>query len=105
MKCYVINDVKLFQTVYRRIYCHNFLIHPIRHHVTTASALELLFMSACICSYAIQTIFIMVANTMNSDHTAPKRQSVLGPYCQQYRLHVPKQMAYFVNGRKGLNIF
>ena len=30
--------------------------------------------------------FIMEANTMNSDSTAPNEHSDLGPYCLQYRL-------------------
>ena len=30
--------------------------------------------------------FIMEASTMNSDQTAPKEQSDLGPYCLTYRL-------------------
>ena len=38
-KCDVINDVKLFPTVYRRINCRNFLTYPIKRHVTKASAL------------------------------------------------------------------
>ena len=105
MKCYIINDVKLFQTVYRRLYFHNFFNSSNQTSCDNSQCIRIAFCVSCICSYAIQTIFIIVANTMNSDHTAPKRQSVLGPYCQQYRLHVPKQMAYFVNGRKGLNIF
>ena len=37
-KCDVINDVKLFPPVYRRIYCRKFLRHPIR--LTKGSALE-----------------------------------------------------------------
>ena len=40
-KCDVIHDVKLFPTVYRRIYCHKFLtVYPIRRRVTKSSALE-----------------------------------------------------------------
>ena len=39
-KCDIINDVKLFRTVYCRIYCHKFLNYPIRLHGTKASALE-----------------------------------------------------------------
>ena len=40
----------------------------------------------CICSNALKTNFIMEANTMNPDQTAPirllpKEQSDLGPYC------------------------
>ena len=31
--------------------------------------------------------FIMEANTLNPDQTAPKEQSDLGPYCLQYRLY------------------
>ena len=33
-KCVVINDVKIFPTVYHRIYSHNFLCYPIRCRVT-----------------------------------------------------------------------
>ena len=41
MKCDVINDIKLFPTVFRRIYCCNFFsCYPIKHCVTKASALE-----------------------------------------------------------------
>ena len=36
----VINDVKLFPTVYRRIYCRKFLRYPVRRGITKASALE-----------------------------------------------------------------
>ena len=39
-KCDVINDIKLFPTVYRRIYCRNFLRYPIRRRVTNSCALE-----------------------------------------------------------------
>ena len=49
-KCEVINDVKLFQTVYhrifyQRIFCRKFLALPIRGPVTKANALEYLFAS------------------------------------------------------------
>ena len=37
----VIDDVKLFPTVYRRMYCRKFLRYPIRCRVTNVSALEL----------------------------------------------------------------
>ena len=39
-KCDVINDVKLFPTVYRRTYCRKILTFPIRSRVTKANALE-----------------------------------------------------------------
>ena len=39
----IINDFKLFPTVYHRIYCQIFLCYPIRCHITKSSALELLF--------------------------------------------------------------
>ena len=38
--CDVVNDVKLFPTVYHRIYCRIFWRYPIRSRVTKASALE-----------------------------------------------------------------
>ena len=37
----VINDIKLFPTVYRRIYCCKLLCYPTRRRITKASALEL----------------------------------------------------------------
>ena len=40
-KCDVINNIKLFPTAYRRIYCRKFWRYPIRRRVTKASALEL----------------------------------------------------------------
>ena len=39
-KCEVINDVKLFPTVYRRIYCGNFLMLSNQTSHTKASTLE-----------------------------------------------------------------
>ena len=39
-KCDEFNDIKLFPTVYRRIYCRNFLRYPIRRRVTNSCALE-----------------------------------------------------------------
>ena len=39
MKCDVINDVKLFPTVYCRLNCRNFH-YPIRRHITKVSILE-----------------------------------------------------------------
>ena len=38
----------------------------------------------CIYSNDLLTNFVMEANTMNPDQTAPKEQSDLGPYCLQY---------------------
>ena len=42
-KCDLTNDVKLFPTVYHRIYCHKFWYYPIKHCITKASALECAF--------------------------------------------------------------
>ena len=44
-KCLVINDIKLFPTVYHRIYVANVWLYPVRRHVSKASALELRFNS------------------------------------------------------------
>ena len=40
----------------------------------------------CKYSNAFRLNFLMEANTMNPDQTAPWEQSDLGPYCLQYRL-------------------
>ena len=39
-KCDIINDIKLFPTVYHKICLRKFWCYPIRRHVTKASALE-----------------------------------------------------------------
>ena len=70
-----------------------------------SQCIRIAFCVSCICSDAIQTIFIMVANTMNSDHAAPKGAVCSGSILlaiQTTRVlqQVPKQMAYFVNAGK-----
>ena len=46
MKCDVSNDIKLFPTVYHRIYFRNFCPYPIRGCVIKASGLEFLLYSS-----------------------------------------------------------
>ena len=49
-------------------------------------------------SNTIQTNFVMDANTMNPDQTAPQEQSDLGSYVLQYRL--PMRVSAGYNSRK-----
>ena len=53
-KCDVINDVNLFPTVYRRIYCRFFWSYPIKHRITKASALE------CVVSLS-KTLYLLIS--------------------------------------------
>ena len=48
-------------------------------------------MSAAYIQVHFDFIFIMKANTVNPDQTAPWEQSDQGPYCLQYRL--PKKLS------------
>ena len=49
------------------------------------------FWSAAYIQVYFRLNFVMEANTMNPDQTAPWEQSDLGPYCLQYRL--PKNIS------------
>ena len=47
----VVNDVKLFPTVYPRIYSRKFWCYPIRRHVTKSSALEYICIQNKLCAF------------------------------------------------------
>ena len=61
MKCDIINDVKLFQTVYRKIYCNSCKLLTLFNQVAKASALELAIFIEVFISYVpmdVDTIYV-----------------------------------------------